>query len=563
MRNTTPREQLLIAAVIVCSPLLTNAQSLEVTLDPSDHNGYPVSCFGGRDGAINAIVTGGTAPYTYVWTNGATTEDITDLAAGYYKLTVSDANSEEAGAEVTLVEPIELKLTAEPYRYASGNNISCHECFNGSIDVTMYNGIAPYSYDWGDEVYTQDRMGLGALTYAVIATDANGCAVRSEKLTLIQPERNDWQMGGNANTDPNAQFIGTSDAQDLVFKSNGAETFRLLSAGGLKLTSFAGGEGGFLKIDGDGELAVYPLANGSHTLYQVAPVWFTSGNILNTQQPNDAFMGSIDAQPVEFRSWNQRRMRIMQTGEVGILDKLGVGFDIGVDDMGFNQARLNVKQLNENWIRLTSGSGGHWILRRDAGLGNGADDLQFGYSTGEFPAPADARMIIHAHGGFSSGTFIVRPDSKVTIGENAPWTGLLNVGEDFMIYEDGKVRIGDVSVFTPSYDYRLFVEGGILTEKLRVALKTSAQWSDHVFDPGYRLLPLHEVRAFILENCHLPGVPSAEELLKEGLDVAATEAMLMAKVEELTMYILQLEERMLAMETRCRESHHGSTPSDR
>ncbi|MBK8498634.1 MAG: SprB repeat-containing protein [Flavobacteriales bacterium] len=140
---------------------------------------------------------------------------------------MKDADFVEVQAQITLVEPVALQVSATPYRYLSGYNISCYECYNGSIDVTMEGGVPPYSYDWGDEVYTQDRSALGALPYAVSVTDANQCRVGSERITLTQPERSDWQMGGNANTDPDAQYLGTSDAQDVVFKSDGIERFRL------------------------------------------------------------------------------------------------------------------------------------------------------------------------------------------------------------------------------------------------------------------------------------------------------------------------------------------------
>ncbi|MCW5900257.1 MAG: hypothetical protein KIT10_13400 [Flavobacteriales bacterium] len=116
------------------------------------------------------------------------------------------------------------------------------------------------------------------------------------------------------------------------------------------------------------------------------------------------------------------------------------------------------------------------------------------------------------------------------------------------LHDNGKVSIGDVPTDTPFHDYRLYVQGGLLTEKVKVALKTSDEWSDHVFKPGYRLMPLPEVKAFIKEHGHLPGVPSAEQMVEQGLDVVRTNAMLMEKVEELMLYVLQLEERIDQME---------------
>ena len=296
-----------------------------MTLTPSDHNGYNISCFGGRNGTIDATVTGGTAPYTYVWTNGASTEDITDLAAGYYKLKVSDANNDEASAEITLEEPIELKLTAEPFTYANGYNISCRNCFNGSIDVSLENGVAPYTYAWGDGVLTQDRTGLGASNYGLVATDANGCEVRSENLALKEPERDDWQMGGNANTDPNAQFIGTTDEQDVVFKSNATERLRLNSNGEVSLLGSAAIGKGYLYLDDQGVLKgggypyMDPLPEGLCHQYESYPFWETRGNFFEDLcEGVIPKLGTRSGHPLRIITDNQQRMIVMTDGRVGI-----------------------------------------------------------------------------------------------------------------------------------------------------------------------------------------------------------------------------------------------------
>lgn len=87
---------------------------LTLNVAPSDHNGYNISCFGGADGAIDLSVSGGTPPYTYTWSTGATTEDVTDLRAGFISVVVRDANANEGRAERTLTEPHELLVDAVP-----------------------------------------------------------------------------------------------------------------------------------------------------------------------------------------------------------------------------------------------------------------------------------------------------------------------------------------------------------------------------------------------------------------------------------------------------------------
>lgn len=106
---------------------------------------------------------------------------------------------------------------------------------------------------------------------------------------------------------------------------------------------------------------------------------------------------------------------------------------------------------------------------------------------------------------------------------------------------NGKIYIGTV----PSYpittgDYNLYVEGGILTEKVKVAARfTGSNWADYVFADDYKLMPLSEVEAFVKENKHLPGVASAEELSRTGLDLGAMQAKQMEKIEELTLHLIE------------------------
>lgn len=112
---------------------------------------------------------------------------------------------------------------------------------------------------------------------------------------------------------------------------------------------------------------------------------------------------------------------------------------------------------------------------------------------------------------------------------------------EFMrINQNGKVRIGNGSNDLKTPDgYKLFVEEGILTEKLKVSVKNGSNWADYVFKEEYDLMPLDEVEAFVKENNHLPNIPSATEMVENGLDVAEMDAKLLEKVEELTLYIIE------------------------
>ncbi|WP_396159108.1 hypothetical protein [Flavobacterium sp.] len=110
---------------------------------------------------------------------------------------------------------------------------------------------------------------------------------------------------------------------------------------------------------------------------------------------------------------------------------------------------------------------------------------------------------------------------------------------------NGKIYIGsNVSYPNATGNYKLFVEGGILTEKVKVALRSTANWADYVFEKNYELMPLKNVEEYINKNKHLPGIDSAEELSKKGLDLAEMQAKQMEKIEELTLYIIEQNKKL-------------------
>lgn len=161
----------------------------------------------------------------------------------------------------------------------------------------------------------------------------------------------------------------------------------------------------------------------------------------------------------------------------------------------------------------------------------------------------DLNFRSEAHAGSDKRSFTIR-----AFGPNTSTPNLIEfhspaAGNDAQAYFHMPVRIGgdwhDMSMVTGHYgDYRLFVKDGILTEKVKVALRSSADWADFVFEDDYELMPIDELEAFIAQEKHLPGVPSAEEMVDSGLDVAKTDAMLMQKIEELNLYIISLQNQI-------------------
>lgn len=121
--------------------------------------------------------------------------------------------------------------------------------------------------------------------------------------------------------------------------------------------------------------------------------------------------------------------------------------------------------------------------------------------------------------------------------------------EFFRIDGSGRVFIGNPPINT-NYStslYRLFVKDGILTEKVKVAISSTSDWSDYVFEKDYNLMPLDSVEQFIDSNGHLPNVPSAQCVVSEGIDLGKMDATLLQKIEELTLYVIDLNKEIIRL----------------
>lgn len=101
---------------------------------------------------------------------------------------------------------------------------------------------------------------------------------------------------------------------------------------------------------------------------------------------------------------------------------------------------------------------------------------------------------------------------------------------------------------TNSPQAKLSVNGNICAKEVRVSLNGSPCWPDYVFAQDYDLMEISDLRNYVRQNRHLPGVPSAAEVEENGVELGATTEILLQKIEEMTLYILQLEERVQQLE---------------
>lgn len=144
-------------------------------------------CFNDSNGSASSAVTGGTKPYTYLWSNGSTTKDLIKMPAGTYSLTVTDANGCVSFSGTQINEPNAIVVDVTP------NDVTCYDYKNGSIDISISGGYAPYTYNWGDTSQvllnhfseTIDHLSEGR--YFLRITDYNGCK-NEQFIQINQPD---------------------------------------------------------------------------------------------------------------------------------------------------------------------------------------------------------------------------------------------------------------------------------------------------------------------------------------------------------------------------------------
>jgi hypothetical protein len=156
---------------------------------------------------------------------------------------------------------------------------------------------------------------------------------------------------------------------------------------------------------------------------------------------------------------------------------------------------------------------------------------------------ANINFVVNANGWGLTGNTGILPDSQF-LGTTDNSALVIRTGntERARVDTNGVLLVNTTELQQGTDEsVKLAVKGTILTKKLTV---TQLNWADYVFEKSYKLMPLKDVQSFIDKNGHLPGVPSTEVIQQKGLDVGNGQAMLLQKIEELTLYILQQQKEI-------------------
>jgi len=208
------------------------------------------TCGGAANGSIDLTSSGGTGSYTYLWSNSATTQDISGLTGGTYSVTTTDASGCTSTTSVVVFQPSSINLSA------SVTNILCHGANTGSINLTTTGGIGSYTFAWNNGFITEDISTLIAGTYTVTVTDASGCntftsAIVNEASSIVATTSNiqptcasstngfiELTISGGA---PSYTYAWSNSAtsQDISGLSNGIYTVVVTDANGCTTTASA------------------------------------------------------------------------------------------------------------------------------------------------------------------------------------------------------------------------------------------------------------------------------------------------------------------------------------
>lgn len=273
----------------------------------------------------------------------------------------------------------------------------------------------------------------------------------------------------------------------------------------------------------DGTNGTVPVYSGSATLNGTSPISVSGGNVgIGTPTPAEALEVDGNVKATRFRSTRYLNLTDANTEEI----QFGNVADGPISFLTNNADRLFIESNGNVGIGTTSPA---TKLHVATASGNTPLQMTVGSETWQVGQNVGAGSSDNTFGFYSS-----------TFGPSHSYAPVMTMTNG-----------GNVGVGTTSPQYPLSVNGTIQAKEVLV----NTGWADYVFQPDYRVRTLAEVSAFIKANHHLPGIPSEAEVEEKGVSLGEMQARLLAKIEELTLQLIQLDEKNRELEKRVAQIH--------
>lgn len=189
-----------------------NILALQITIEQTSM----ITCAGKDDGALTSTVKGGKDPYTYTWSNGATTTTTEKLKAGTYILTVTDVTGTKFTATKIIGEPLPMVVTVTTDAPASTNGV------DGKATVKASGGSGSFQYNWDNGETTSKALKLPAGTHTVTVTDASGCSTTAS----VEIRENILALEVTIEQTTSVQCAGTKEGSVKAIVAGGKEPYQ-------------------------------------------------------------------------------------------------------------------------------------------------------------------------------------------------------------------------------------------------------------------------------------------------------------------------------------------------
>ncbi|MCB0532452.1 MAG: T9SS type A sorting domain-containing protein [Lewinellaceae bacterium] len=185
------------------------------------------SCNGSADGSLELTVDGGAPGYAYEWSDGSTNQNLANVAAGTYTVTITDANGCTQTASETITEPDAISTST------AVANAGCAGATNGAIDLSVDGGTPGYTFTWSTSSTTEDLTDVAAGTYTVTVTDAAGCTQTATatvgQVTTLVTESNQTNVSCFGQADGSAEVLASGGDPDYTYLWSNNETTPVIS----------------------------------------------------------------------------------------------------------------------------------------------------------------------------------------------------------------------------------------------------------------------------------------------------------------------------------------------